>query len=628
MHSQKRKLEATVSDEVEEVLADRGAPRKRRRRRVTAASSSPDRAVLTASSERAVDYNGDFARINACVAQNLSERKDQTHQTIKQRLFPYSGSLCTFGSNDFGMIAQQEVVDECYHPALITSTTDQKFVQVQCGAQHSVCLTEDGNVWVWGVNDEGSLGSKLEETAYAPIPVTHFIPSSEQREVQGIPDPLFTWRDFRNAKPEVTDPMDIKIKREHEDTIIDVASGDTHCLALAASGRVYFWGSYIDVEGKNWADIQPFDDPRKVKDKDAKYFTGPKGKRFYPIHVSMLQHKAVVIACGFVHNAAIVEVNQGGVVRNKLVTWGMGEKGQLARPVFAPVKKSAQDIASIPKGVLEKDKYATFHVDKVESDYMPPKFAVYHDGVDRHVEKVACGGNHTLVLAKSDEEESFELFAAGLNNDGQLGISEGIENERVENKIVSDRVIPVLTKVEFFSKRGITISQIAAGQFHSLCVDSSGRRLFAFGRSDYGQLGHTDNCPKEGSFEVEPVEIVLEKNKGNPIIKEISCGSDHSFAVTADGDVWSWGSGEFGQLGIGKLEKGEDVETRSFKVDEDVETRPVKVDKDVQSRPVKVDVLNDINQVRSENDEPEYQKAKVLKVAGGSQSSALIAILK
>ena len=100
-------------------------------------------------------------------------------------------------------------------------------------------------------------------------------------------------------------------------------SGDTHCLALSASGRVYFWGSYNDVEMKNWADIQPLDDPRKVQVKHSKYFNGPKGKRFYPIHVSMLKHKAIAIACGFVHNAVIVEVNQGGVVRNKLVTWGM-----------------------------------------------------------------------------------------------------------------------------------------------------------------------------------------------------------------------------------------------------------------------------------------------------------------
>ncbi len=69
-------------------------------------------------------------------------------------------------------------------------------------------------------------------------------------------------------------------------------------------------------------------------------------------------------------------------------------------------------------------------------------------------------------------------------------------------------------------------------------------------------------------------------------------------------NFWSWGYGEFGQLGIGKLDEGEDV----------------------QSRPIKVDILNGINQVRSANDEPKYQNAKVLKVAGGSHSSALIAI--
>ncbi len=610
------KRKANASNEVD-VIADRGGPR----RKITAA--------LPEGSVRAVDYYGLFGRLNACVGEYCARRKHQIQQciengegvpdnltdvdhiieqylfyasVIKQRLSPDSGVLCGFGSNEFGMIAQREGVDERYRPALISSMTNQKLVQVQCGGQHSVCLTEDGSVSTWGCNDEGSLGSKLEETAYSPIRVNNFIPSSEQRGVQGISAPVFTWKDFKNAKPQDTDPSAINIDKKYQDTIIDVASGDTHCLALAASGRVYFWGSYKDVEGKNWADIQPSDDPRHVP--KTKHLSGPKGKRFYPIHVSMLNHKAIAIACGFVHNAAIVEVNQGGEVQNKLVTWGMGEKGQLGRPVFTPVKKTEEEIALIPEEVLENDQYSTFHVEKVESDYMPPKFAVYSDGVDRHVEKVACGGYHTLVLAKSDKEGFFELFAAGLNNYGQLGISDGTKDERV---MLSDKT--ALTKLPFFHKRGIRISQIAAGEHHSLCVDSSCRRLFAFGRSDSGQLGNSDECPMPGVFEVEPVEIFLDKNddgtpKENPIIEEISCGSFHSFAVTADGDVWSWGSGFHGQLGIGKIEG------------------------DVKTRPVKLDVLSGINKVRSKKDEPEYQKAKVLKVAGGSQSSALIAILK
>ncbi|GFH53796.1 hypothetical protein CTEN210_10272 [Chaetoceros tenuissimus] len=176
--------------------------------------------------------------------------------------------------------------------------------------------------------------------------------------------------------------------------------------------------------------------------------------------------------------------------------------------------------------------------------------------------------------------------------------------------MLSDKT--ALTKVDIFAKNGITISQIAAGEHHSLCVDISSRRLFAFGRSDSGQLGHCDECPKPYAFEVKPVEIFLEKNddgtpKENPIIKEISCGSFHSFVVTADGDVWAWGSGLSGQLGIGKLGEGKDA---------------------VVTRPVKVDVLNGINQVRRGNNELEYQNAKVLKVTGGSQSSALIATLE
>lgn len=35
---------------------------------------------------------------------------------------------------------------------------DVKFVDVVCGGMHTVALSTTGDVWTWGVNDEGALG--------------------------------------------------------------------------------------------------------------------------------------------------------------------------------------------------------------------------------------------------------------------------------------------------------------------------------------------------------------------------------------------------------------------------------------------------------------------------------------
>ena len=41
----------------------------------------------------------------------------------------------------------------------------------------------------------------------------------------------------------------------------------------------------------------------------------------------------------------------------------------------------------------------------------------------------------------------------------------------------------------------------------------------------------------------------------NQIVVEISCGSAHSAAVTDEGELYTWGLGEYGRLGHGDTER-------------------------------------------------------------------------
>lgn len=38
------------------------------------------------------------------------------------------------------------------------------------------------------------------------------------------------------------------------------------------------------------------------------------------------------------------------------------------------------------------------------------------------------------------------------------------------------------------------------------------------------------------------------------VVVDFACGECHTLAKTSDGKVWSWGSGQFGELGNGKTE--------------------------------------------------------------------------
>jgi alpha-tubulin suppressor-like RCC1 family protein len=196
-----------------------------------------------------------------------------------------------------------------------------------------------------------------------------------------------------------------------------------------------------------------------------------------------------------------------------------------------------------------------------------------------------------LVLAKDDEASATQVYSCGLNNYGQLGYTG-----------IADR----LTEISFF--HGMNIKQIAGGEHFSLCLDSTGKKLYGFGRTCSGQLGNTTTTPAVGSYEVTPVPIYLEYNadgspKANPIISQISCGGSHSFAMTEHGDVYSWGFGLSGALGVGKVGDGDCV-----------------------LRPQKIDVTRGIN-LLNEKEGKGLVSATVQMVAGGAQHSAMVATL-
>lgn len=38
-------------------------------------------------------------------------------------------------------------------------------------------------------------------------------------------------------------------------------------------------------------------------------------------------------------------------------------------------------------------------------------------------------------------------------------------------------------------------------------------------------------------------------------VVQVACGNNHSVALSADGELYSWGHGKYGQLGCGEYEK-------------------------------------------------------------------------
>ncbi len=87
--------------------------------------------------------------------------------------------------------------------------------------------------------------------------------------------------------------------------------------------------------------------------------------------------------------------------------------------------------------------------------------------------------------------------------------------------------------------------QVAAGLTHVLAVTEGGQ-LFAWGEGKKGQLGLGSTSSAPTPFAVTAVL----KEQG---VSHVACGHQYSLCVTLSDRVLAWGANEQGQLGLGDL---------------------------------------------------------------------------
>lgn len=111
----------------------------------------------------------------------------------------------------------------------------------------------------------------------------------------------------------------------------------------------------------------------------------------------------------------------------------------------------------------------------------------------------------------------------------------------------------------------VKVKSISSGYSHSAALDINGN-LYTWGQNFDRQLGHfrkTKEALPAGCMVEEMVMAprMVAFSLLNPIIS-VSCGSNFTAVVTKTGQIWSWGSGESGQLGIGGRCTFKDIPTK------------------------------------------------------------------
>ncbi|XP_077974377.1 putative E3 ubiquitin-protein ligase HERC1 isoform X2 [Styela clava] len=140
----------------------------------------------------------------------------------------------------------------------------------------------------------------------------------------------------------------------------------------------------------------------------------------------------------------------------------------------------------------------------------------------------SCSTPFTGISEKVNGSKNCEVLAWGSNSSHQLG-------EAMQEKILQAK------KIAPFSQAQV----IEAGQYCTFVTSLNGQ-VWACGKGSYGRLGL-------GSSNNQPTPKLLKFDPLLPIKKiSSSKGSDgHTLALTFEGQIFSWGDGDYGKLGHG-----------------------------------------------------------------------------
>jgi uncharacterized repeat protein (TIGR02543 family) len=95
---------------------------------------------------------------------------------------------------------------------------------------------------------------------------------------------------------------------------------------------------------------------------------------------------------------------------------------------------------------------------------------------------------------------------------------------------------------------GETIRDVFAGQYHTFVVTTNGR-VYSWGWNRYGQLGDGTSGTSQNENIADKSTPTLISFPAGEIIRNVVADQDHSLAVTTTGRVYSWGRNNSGQLG-------------------------------------------------------------------------------
>lgn len=352
-----------------------------------------------------------------------------------------ASALYGWGDNLVGQAGPNSVGGVSGVPAVIPAThalQGRVVAAVAAGLTHSLALCDDGSLAAWGGNGNGQLGCAHPD-ASSPVPLAVTMTGALQGK-----------------------------------SVIAIAAGADHCLALTADGLVFAWGRGDQGQLGTSSGTDDRNQPSAV------YVSG-----------ELANEAVIAIAAGTHHSLALT-------ASGRIMAWGSDSEGQLGNGSFGasptPVAvemtgvlagRFVTSIAAGGKHSMASDSGGTVYAwgsnaqgqvgNGSSSNVHSPVMIPLDNAIpDYHAQAVAiaAGESHSVVL-----DIAGGLLTWGANDRRQLGDGSAANRSRV----------PVAVAVNAFDPADPLLA-IAAGSNHSV-VRTEGGKLFGWGDNLLSQLG-------------------------------------------------------------------------------------------------------------------------------------------
>uniref|UniRef100_A0A3Q3E839 Alsin Rho guanine nucleotide exchange factor ALS2 n=1 Tax=Hippocampus comes TaxID=109280 RepID=A0A3Q3E839_HIPCM len=379
-------------------------------------------------------------------------------------------------------------------PLLEASLRGTTVVHVACGGFHCGALSEQGGIYMWGENTAGQ--SSVFDSQFVLV---------------AEPYPLAV------VDNEVVPPVAVRI--------VDLACGREHSLALSAQNELWAWGSgcQLGLVTSNF----PVWKPQKVEHLAGRH--------------------VIQVACGAYHSLALVRCLH---LQNPNTP-----KPLERRPSKRDEPFTAEDAHYCPLGVeLTESMTAEVELDENKNLMQGEILSlVWFQFLDFNVLQMMSNifGHHVAphchLLSSSSSEVVRSSSLVGLEEDP-------LRKKKVmlshKSSSLTDINLKGKTGNRRFSLPGTPTNATPRRQQHCGSKPSSSSEdgfpsleteVWSWGRGSEGQLGHGDQLAR-----LQP--LCIKSLTGEEVIK-VAAGSHHSLALTAQCQVYSWGSNMCGQLG-------------------------------------------------------------------------------